>query len=167
MIRILVLSISILLISSCNIAFWISKDNIVNVKQGYFVIVANNQYVEFVPSKIDTSLELSENLAKHKLGKAFYLYGLSSKTLNHLKIFGDTISNGWVIIPVEFEYRQKKEVNHQLRKQHKQYHEHFIKVDDKIYPYQICIPSSNIRYINAFPFLSEEKKRYKTKNYED
>lgn len=153
------------LLAGCNIVFFVSKDNIIRKEKGYIVIVANNQYVEFVPSKIDTSLSISENLARHKLGRAFYLNGMFSKELNYLKIFGDTISNGWVVTPVEIKFIETKEVNRQLRKQKKEYHENYIRVDDKIYLYQIN--SRNIRYINASPLLPEDMKKQKTKNYED
>lgn len=152
-------------LTSCNIAFLVSKDNVVNVKKGYIMIVANNQYIEFIPSKIDTNLSLSQNLENYKLGRAFYLNGLHAKEINYLKIFGDTISYGWVIIPVELEYIERKEVNHRIRKEKKKYHEHFIQVEGTVYPYQIN--TRNIRYINAIPELSEEKERQKTKGYED
>lgn len=153
------------LLAGCNIAIFVSKDNIIIKENGYILIIANNQYVEFIPSKIDTSLSLSENFARHKIGKAFYLNGLFSKELDYLKIFGDTISNGLIVVPVEIEYRKKKEENRQLKKQQKEYQVHYIKVGNVVYDYQIN--TCNIRLINASPLLSEEIKIQKTKNYED
>lgn len=153
-----------LLLAGCNIAFFVSKDNVIRKEQGYIFIASHNKDVDFIASKIDTSLSLAENLEKHKLGKAFYLNGLFPKELNYLKIFGDTIFNGSVIVPIEIKYIETKEVNRQLRNQKKEYHEHFIKVGDTVYRYQIN--ARNIRYINGSPLLSEEKKRQKTKNYE-
>ncbi len=148
----------------CNIAFFVSKDNIVRKEHGYVIIDFHNKNIAFISSKIDTSLSLSENLSKNKLGKAFYLYGLFPRQLNYLKNFGDSI-NGWVVTPVELKFIETKEVNHQLKKQKKKSHEHSIKVDNIIYNYQINI--RNIHYISAFPLLSEEKQRQKTKGYEE
>jgi hypothetical protein len=164
--RAFLIIISVLIfITGCNIALFVSKDDIIRREQGYILIDSYNKNVEFIPSKIDTSLLLSENLKKYKLGKAFYLYGIFSKELNYLKMFGDTIFQSSILVPVEFEYRQKREINSQIRKQQKEYQEHFIKVDDKNYSYKINI--KNVYYINAYPLLSEEKERQKTRSNED
>lgn len=157
--------ISVLLLTGCNITLFVSKDDVIRKKQGYLVVGESNKYVDFITSKIDTSLSLSDNLIKHKLGKAFYLNGLFPKQLNYIKIFGDTISNSWIVIPVEIKYFETREVNRQLRKQEKKYHEHFIKVNDKIYIYQINV--RNIHYISAWPLLSEKKRREKASPYEE
>jgi hypothetical protein len=159
--------IPVLLLAGCNIVFFVSKDNVVRRAEGYMTFghhYNHNNPIKFIPCKIDTSLSLPENLAKHKLGKAFYLY-VSPRELNFLKIFGDTILVSATIVPVEIKYIQKREVIRKLRKQEKEYKIHFLKIGNKIYHYRIYV--KRIDYISASPLLSKEKECKKTKDYEN
>lgn len=154
----------VLTLNGCHVAFFVSKYNVIWKQQGYIVIVSYDQYVEFIPSKIDTALSIQENLEKYKLGKAFYLYGLNKKELNYLKIFADTFSLG-SIIPVAFEYRINKQATWEKKQSKNGYHQHSIKLSDKIYRYKIT--TRNIDYINSSPLLSKARQREKTKNIEN
>lgn len=152
------------MLAGCNVALFVSKDNVIKKEKGYIVITYHSQYIEFIPSKIDTNLTLSENLAKYHLETGVYLNGLFPKEVDYLKIFGDTVYNGWIVVPVAIEYRQKKEVDYQQKNKNQ---EHYIKIktDNVIYKYQINT-HNNIQYINALPFLSEKDKSRKIEDYE-
>lgn len=155
-----------LLLSSCNTAFFVSKDRVIFENTGYLFFDPYYRYVKFIPSKIDTCLTLSMNFEKYKLGKAFYMHGIPSKELSYLGIYGDTLQSGWVgwvIVPIEIKYRRLRNLNRQLKEQATMYNEDFIVIDNKIYYFKIN--QLITRYYSAFPLLSEERKRQKLLNY--
>gem|GEM_PF-3011427 len=154
---VLLIATTIFLFSGgCNVYFWVSKDNVIRKQEGYLLL--SNQYSEFIPIKIDTSLSMLSNLNKNKMGLGFYLYNIPGNEIKYLLKFADTVLPlNFKIIPVELEYRRIKETNTQLRASENNLQKHSLIVEDKRFFYEIGQPK--IYYINSHLRITANKKK--------
>lgn len=149
------------MLNGCNIDLFVNKDNVIRHMDGYLYIAPNNHYIDFIPSFIDTTISIDENLKMNGLGVGFYLYNLRFEELKYIKIFADTLSKGEYLIPVTLQYYE--EFNYY--KTTKIHNEHYFKVNKSIHKYKVI--QRRIHPISIYPKLSKSVEIMKTKGYKE
>lgn len=139
---------------SCSKVFLVPSENVIREKTGC-LLFAPGYAAEFIPLKIDTGLNIADNLGKNKIGKGFYLYSMRNSEKAFIMLYKDSISHKYAI-PVKLYYTKEIETNKQLKKDHKKVDMHLLRINGKEIEYKV--QRGNYDEIHVVPYISLKKR---------